>query len=213
MAKVVVVIGNIGSGKTTLTPIIAKDLRAKMVDADNLFQTTNPFRERYLKNNKRWALANELWMTLERVGILSSYGHLKKKKVVVDSGILMSWAYTYSHFLSGTMSQDEWGVYKRLFDKVVGETFEELAVVRLDCKIETLLKRIKKRGRQFELEYYTHAYLSRINKGIDELEKKLKKEKVLVSKVGESEVNGLLKKMAVRQNLMEKIRQELDLVD
>jgi len=208
-SDVIVVVGNIGSGKTTVAPVIAKGLKAKMIDADNLFQTTNPFRERYLKSNRRWALANELWMTLERMSVLANYEHYKKKKVVIDSGLLMSWAYTYSHFLSGILSHDEWKVYERLFDKVVGDCFKDLAVVKLNCRVETLLRRIKKRGRKFELEYYTKAYLQRIDKGLEELHQQLKKKGIKVVEVDEKEVKGFLNQKKTKKRVIEKVMEGL----
>lgn len=38
----ITVIGNVASGKSTLTPFLAKALRAKLVKADELYKT-NPF--------------------------------------------------------------------------------------------------------------------------------------------------------------------------
>ena len=192
-SRMITVIGNIGSGKTTLTPVIAKKLKAKTVMADNLFQTVDPFRELYLKDLKRWALANELWLTLERVILVKKY--LKKhqgQKLVVDSGLLMSWAYTHGHFLSGIMTKDEWQLYRRLFDRVAISLFASSVVVALECSVETLMKRIKKRGRQFELEYYNPVYLSRIDKGLEKLKEKLKRKGIKVVSISEQDalMNG-----------------------
>lgn len=192
-SKMVTIIGNIGSGKTTLTPLIAKILKAREVMADNLFQTIDPFRELYLNDLKRWALANELWLTLERVILVKKY--LKKyegKKLVVDSGLLMSWAYTHGHYLSGIMTKDEWQLYRRLFDRVAIGLFSSSVVVALECSVETLMKRIKKRGRKFELEYYNPVYLSRINNGLEKLKEKLKRKGIRVVTINEQDalMNG-----------------------
>jgi len=182
----ITVIGNIGSGKTTLTPIIAKRLKAKTVMADNLFQTVDPFRELYLKDLKRWALANELWLTLERVILVKKYLRTHKdKKLVVDSGLLMSWAYTHGHYLSGIITKDEWQLYRRLFDRVAIGLFTSSVVVALECSVETLMKRIKKRGRQFELEYYNPVYLRCIDKGLAKLKEKLKRKGIRVVSINE----------------------------
>jgi len=189
----ITVIGNIGSGKTTLTPVIAKKLKAKTVMADNLFQTVDPFRELYLNDLKRWALANELWLTLERVILVKKYLRAHKdKKLVVDSGLLMSWAYTHGHYLSGIITKDEWQLYRRLFDRVAIGLFTSSVVVALECSVETLMKRIKKRGRQFELEYYNPVYLSRIDKGLEKLKAKLKRKGIKVVTISEQDalMNG-----------------------
>ena len=187
--KMITVIGNIGSGKTTVTPLIAKKLKAKVVFADNLFQTVDPFRELYLNDLKRWALANELWLTLERVILVKKY--LKQHKshlLVIDSGLLMSWAYTHGHFLSGTMTPDEWQLYRRLFDKIAINLFTSSLVVALECSVPSLMKRIKKRGRQFELKYYNPTYLKQIDKGLVKLKEKLQRKNIKVVTIGENEV-------------------------
>jgi deoxyadenosine/deoxycytidine kinase len=188
-AKVVTVIGNIGSGKTTVTPVIARAIKAKRVDADDLFQTVDPFREMYLKDIKRWALANELWLTLERVILIKKYFRERRdKRLVIDSGLLMSWAYTYGHFLAGTMTPEEWRLYRRLFDKIAINLFSSSLVVYLECPVTTLMKRIKKRGRQFELEYYNPTYLQQIDNGLEKLKEKLQRKKIKVVSLTEDEV-------------------------
>lgn len=185
----ITVVGNIGSGKTTVSPIIAKMLKAKHVDADNLFQTIDPFRELYLNDVKRWALANELWLTLERVVLVKKYLRANKDKLlVVDSGLLMSWAYTHGHFLAGTMTKEEWQLYRRLFDKIAINLFASSLVVALDCSVPTLIKRIKKRGRGFELKYYNPTYLKQIDNGLVKLKEKLERKKIKVVSLTEDEV-------------------------
>lgn len=187
--QVVTVIGNIGSGKTTVTPVIARALKAKRVDADDLFQTIDPFREMYLKDIKRWALANELWLTLERVILIKKYFKERQNRcLVIDSGLLMSWAYTYGHFLAGTMTPEEWRLYRRLFDKIAINLFASSLVVYLECPVPTLMKRIKKRGRKFELEYYKPAYLKQIAKGLEKLKQKLQRKKIGVITLAEEDI-------------------------
>lgn len=199
----ITVIGNIGSGKTTLTPILAKALGGQVVFADNLFQTVDPFRELYLNDTKRWALANELWLTLERVVLVKKYLKEKKNKLlVVDSGLLMSWAYTHGHYLSGIMTEEEWQLYRRLFDRIAISLFSSSVVVALECPVKTLMKRIKQRGRGFELKYYNPVYLSRIDKGLEKLKEKLKRKGIKVVAVdGEKSVKeieiDLIKKIKI----------------
>ena len=198
----ITVIGNIGSGKTTLTPILAKALKAREVFADNLFQTVDPFRELYLNDTKRWALANELWLTLERVVLVKKY--LKEKKdrlLVVDSGLLMSWAYTNGHYLSGNMTKEEWQLYRRLFDKIAISLFASSVVVALECSVETLMQRIKQRGRKFELEYYNPVYLERIDKGLEKLKEKLKRKGIKVISI-----DGEKSLKEIQVDLRQKIR-------
>lgn len=187
--QLITVIGNIGSGKTTVSPVIAKKVKARLINADNLFQTVNPFRDYYLKDNKRWALTNELWMTLARVKLLEKkLKESRAERIVIDSGLLMSWAYTYSHFAAGNLNKKEWQFYRKLFDRLAGRIFKKSMVISLECKVSTLMKRIEKRGRGYELKYYTPKYLRQINKGINKLKQKLYKHEVKVIEIKECEV-------------------------
>jgi deoxyadenosine/deoxycytidine kinase len=204
----VTVIGNIGSGKTTLTPLMAKKLQAKTVMADNLFQTVDPFRELYLNDIKRWALANELWLTLERVVLVKKYLRQHKgEKLVVDSGLLMSWAYTHGHYLAGVITKDEWQLYRRLFDRIAMSLFTSSVVVALECSVETLMKRIKKRGRKFELTFYNPVYLSRIDRGLDKLKDKLKRKGIKVVSISEAEsVMGKDGQIKINLNFLDNLK-------
>lgn len=174
--KLITIVGNVGAGKSTATPIIAKKIGARILNADNLFQTTNPFRDRFLKQTKQWALTNELWMMIGRVKLFNKHVVCHKNKLtVIDSGLLMSWVYTYGHFISKTISKEEWGLYEDLFNMCTKDIFCNSYVVFLDYSYKTLLKRIQKRGRDYELKFYTKQYLQQIEKGLKALKRKLTK--------------------------------------
>ena len=51
--KLVVIIGNVGSGKSTVSKMLAKKLGAKLVPADKFFEI-NPFFPLALEDRKRW---------------------------------------------------------------------------------------------------------------------------------------------------------------
>lgn len=178
-AKTLVIVGNIASGKSTATKIITQKLNAKKIDADDLFQTTDPFSKLYLENMSRWALTNELWLTIERVKLIAdSMKDGDNTLVVIDSGLLMSWVYTYGHYLNGVISADEWNLFEDIYTKLCGEVLNECLVVRLRYDLPVLMHRLKNRGRQYELEFYTPEYLEQIEKGLVALEKKLQTERV-----------------------------------
>ena len=186
--KMATIIGNVGAGKSSALKMVAECLQAKPVDADNLFQTSDPFAKDFLNDNQRWALANELWLTKERADLLRKELTLEDSEwLVVDSGLLMSWVYTYSHLLVGKMTQDEWDLYEDLFDALT-QGIESEIVIWLDYKMSTLLQRIEKRGRDYELEYYSETYLRQLNQGIDALVEKLAKTNTRLIRITEAEV-------------------------
>lgn len=186
--KLVTVIGNVGAGKSSVISLVKKTLKAESLDADNLFQTTDPFRESYLKDIGRWSLANETWLTIQRAEMIrNALEECKSEWLVVDSGLLMSWVYTHSHLLVGEMNKEEWSLYETIFDKWA-RGLESDVVVWLDYSVETLMGRIVKRGRDYELSYYTPQYLNNLQLGLSALTEKLKKEGAKLVKVSEQAV-------------------------
>ncbi len=187
--KIITIIGNIGSGKSTALPLIAKHLDAQTIQADDLFQTSDPFAQPYLQDMGRWAFANELWLTVNRVKLITAeLAKSKKKLSIIDSGLLMSWVYTHSHFVAGRISQAEWDFYRELYEDYSSELLANSAVIFLDYSIPTLLKRITKRGREFELEFYTKQYLEELQEGLESVKAILKKKKITVVTIAEKEV-------------------------
>lgn len=188
MPKFLTIIGNVASGKSTAMPILLKELDALPLYADDLFQTLDPFAKPYLQDIKRWAFTNELWLTYERAKLIKEFGKDNEKLTVVDSGLLMSWVYTYSHLLVENISLDEWEFYETLYDEFANGYLVDSVVVRLEYNLDTLMKRLQKRGRDYELEYYTREYLEQIEQGLVALEKKLAQQGVKVITVHEDEV-------------------------
>lgn len=165
----ITIIGNIGAGKTTILPFVAKALDADIIEADDLFQTLNPFRDRYLADIKRWGLTNELWMTHKRVNLIkTAVAQSKQENIVIDSGLIMSWVYTKSHFLAGDMSQDEWAFFNELFTQWSKFSLTT-TLLYLTAPVDVLLKRIKTRGRDYEVAMYKKEYLAQLELGLKDL--------------------------------------------
>lgn len=189
--QILTIIGNVGAGKSSAMPILVNALQAMPLYADDLFQTTDPFAQLYLADTPRWAFANELWLTHQRANLLRSHlgnADATKQLTIVDSGLFMSWVYTYSHLLVKNITLAEWEFYQSLYDHFASEIWQDAKIVRLKYSHATLLKRIKQRGRDYELEYYTPEYLQQIESGLDALEKKLTMAAVPFLVINEAEI-------------------------
>lgn len=173
----IAVLGNIASGKTTVSKYLAKELKAPLVDAD-LFEE-NPFLPMYVNDRPRWSFATELFFTKARLKKLASVKELLKKgSVIVDSGILMScWIYARNHLKQGTMTASEWQFYLDLTEDIKKNSYDgdEDLVVVLKAQPRVLLERIATRGRDFE-KAYDQVYLYQLSDRLNELVEKLKSE-------------------------------------
>ncbi|SFB13878.1 2-amino-4-hydroxy-6-hydroxymethyldihydropteridinediphosphokinase [Flavobacterium swingsii] len=151
--------GNIGAGKTTLTTKIAEDFNAKTVlerFADN------PFLPKFYKDQNRYAFPLEMSFLADRYQQLSddlSQFDLFKDFVVADYHIFKSLI-----FAKVTLQEDEFRLYKTLFDIIYKEMPKPDLYVYLYQNTDRLLQNIKKRGRSYEQEIEAE-YLEKINHG------------------------------------------------
>jgi deoxyadenosine/deoxycytidine kinase len=170
------ILGNVASGKTTASQLLAEKLKARLIDAD-LFEE-NPFLPLYANDRPRWSFATELYFTRARLKKLSDIKILlKSSTVVVDSGLWMSsWVYARNHLKQGTMTAAEWQFYLDLTSDLKKNTYDdEDLIIFMHAPTDVLLKRIDIRGRDFE-KAYDKNYLLQLNDRLDELAEKFKSE-------------------------------------
>lgn len=151
--------GNIGAGKTTLVHKIAEDFNAKTVlerFADN------PFLPKFYKDQNRYAFPLEMSFLADRYQQLSddlAQFDLFKDFIVADYHIFKSLI-----FAKITLAEDEYRLYRNLFDIIYKEMPKPDLYVYLYQNTERLLQNIKKRGRNYE-QNIEAAYLDKINNG------------------------------------------------
>jgi 2-amino-4-hydroxy-6-hydroxymethyldihydropteridine diphosphokinase len=151
--------GNIGAGKTTLATKIAEDCNAKLIlerFADN------PFLPKFYKDQNRYAFPLEMSFLADRYQQLSddlAQFDLFKDFIVADYHIFKS-----QIFAKVTLQEDEFRLYKTMFDIMYKEMPKPDFYVYLYQNTERLLANIKKRGRSYEQDISTN-YLEKINQG------------------------------------------------
>lgn len=151
--------GNIGAGKTTLAKKIAEDCNAKLIlerFADN------PFLPKFYKDQNRYAFPLEMSFLADRYQQLTddlAQFDLFKDFIVADYHIFKSLI-----FAKVTLLEDEFRLYKTMFDIIHKEMPKPDLYVYLYQNTEQLLANIKRRGRSYEQEI-TADYLGKINRG------------------------------------------------
>ncbi|MFM2230419.1 MAG: hypothetical protein RL607_1677 [Bacteroidota bacterium] len=171
--------GNIGAGKTTLATKMAEDFNAKTVYerfADN------PFLPKFYKDQNRYAFPLEMSFLADRYQQISddlSQFDLFKDFVVADYHIFKSLI-----FAKVTLAEDEFRLYKTLFDIIYKEMPKPDLYIYLYQNTERLLQNIRKRGRSYEQEIPAD-YLEKINNGYLDFIKTQQNLNVLVIDVSE----------------------------
>jgi 2-amino-4-hydroxy-6-hydroxymethyldihydropteridine diphosphokinase len=151
--------GNIGAGKTTLANKIAEDFNAKTVlerFADN------PFLPKFYEDQNRYAFPLEMSFLADRYQQLSddlAQFDLFKDFLVADYHIFKSLI-----FAKITLAEDEYRLYRNLFDIIYREMPKPDLYIYLYQNSERLLQNIKKRGRSYE-QKIPAEYLDKINTG------------------------------------------------
>lgn len=174
--KQIVVIGNVGTGKSTLTDLLAKRMPAKKVPADSLFET-NPFFPLAVQDRARWSLTSDLWFLYERVKIARNMNdYLAEGHVVVDSGLPMSYVYSHSRIGSGYFTRDEWNLYRTLYAELASDLGKPDVIVYLKGPVGFLRERVEKRGREFEIRFHTIDYLNSLAESLETLASALRED-------------------------------------
>ncbi len=190
--------GNIGAGKTTLATKLAEDCNAKLIlerFADN------PFLPKFYKDQSRYAFPLEMSFLADRYQQLSddlAQFDLFKDFVVADYHIFKSLI-----FAKVTLQEDEFRLYKTMFDIIYKEMTKPDLYVYLYQNTARLLQNIKKRGRSYEQEI-SAEYLEKINQGYLDYIKTQTDLNVLIIDVSELD---FIKNQADYVLVLEKIQQ------
>ena len=135
--------GPIGVGKTSLTGLLAKRFKGTRVLAD----VENPFLDDFYKDKRGAAFRTELFFLLSRYdqqrGI--SQRDLFSELTIADYTFQKSKIFAYL-----TLDDSELMIYNRLFELLNETVPKPELVIYLQGNLDTLLKRIKKRGRAYE---------------------------------------------------------------
>jgi deoxyadenosine/deoxycytidine kinase len=149
--------GTIGSGKTTVAKLLAKEFRFKLLEEHF---GENAFLPRFYADMKRWAFHSQMFFLMEKIKqLLETPKLLQKKSVVQDTPIHQDvFSYAKAQYILENMDYSEWWLYLKVY-----RSFEPFLptpdlVVYLETSMEGLEGRIQKRGRSYEQKIPT-SYL------------------------------------------------------
>jgi deoxyadenosine/deoxycytidine kinase len=152
----IVIEGNIGAGKTSLTTRIAQELSARLILEEF---ADNPFLPKFYENPERYAFPLELSFLSER------FSQLKKDLMKED---LFSPKVMSDYFISkcqifakNNLHNDEYNLFLKMFEIVESNTPKPDLLVYLYQNVDQLLMNIHKRGREYE-KHITSEYLENI---------------------------------------------------
>lgn len=150
-----VIEGNIGSGKTSLSQMLAADWKANLVLEEF---ADNPFLPKFYESPERYAFPLELSFLSERFSQLKKEWQptLFQPKIISDYFIAKC-----RIFASNNLQEDEKKLFDKMFELVAQQMPLPNLIVYLYVQTDRLQENIKKRGRVYE-QQISDEYLNNI---------------------------------------------------
>lgn len=169
--------GNIGSGKTTLTKLLAK--RYGWTPSYEAVKD-NPYLSDYYSDIKRWAFPMEVFYLKERFRDLLEIA--RSSKTIVQDRTIFEGVYVFAtnNHLMGNLDDRDFETYMELFESMMTRVSYPRLLVYLRSSLPHLVKNIENRGRSYEQEIPID-YLEGLNRLYDDfVMKKYKGRKIVV---------------------------------
>jgi len=155
----IAVAGNIGSGKTTLTELLAKHYKweAHYEDVDE-----NPYLNDFYDDMQRWSFNLQIYFLKSRFNqimeIRSSGKNVVQDRTIFEDAMI----FAPNLYDMGLMSERDFKNYCNLFQLMSSMVQPPDLLIYLRASVPTLVNQIQKRGREYE-ETIRLDYLKNLN--------------------------------------------------
>lgn len=143
----IAIAGNIGSGKTTLTTMLARHYgwtpRFEAV-------RENPYLSDYYKDISRWSFNLEVFFLKERFRDILEIAR-SEETIIQDRSIFEGvYVFTANNYAQGNLPQREYETYMDLFEQMMSVVKMPDLMIYLRASVPHLVKNIQHRGRDYE---------------------------------------------------------------
>ena len=179
-----VIEGNIGAGKTSLSTLIAEKFNARLI----LEQfAENPFLPKFYRDPERFSFPLELSFLAARYNQL--HRELTSRELFRTFTVADYFFSKSLIFAKITLQPDEFNLYRTLFNIIHKQLPKPELYVYLHVEVDKLLENISLRGREYE-QSIEAGYLEKLQKGYFEYLRSLSGQKILVLDVNRLDFVG-----------------------
>ena len=160
----IAVAGNIGSGKSTLTSLLAKhygwEARFEAVEH-------NPYLEDYYRDIHRWSFNLEVYFLKERFRDLIDIS--QSENTVIQDRTIYEGVYVFmqNNRAMGHLTERDFETYMELFEQMMTVVRKPDLMIYLKASVPHLVGNIQKRGREYEQSIQLE-YLENLNQRYDD---------------------------------------------
>ena len=160
----IAIAGNIGSGKSTLTRMLAKyygwEPRYESVDE-------NPYLEDYYRDIHRWSFNLEVYFLKERFRDLLAIAEADHD--IIQDRTIYEGVYVFmaNNKAMGNLSERDYETYMELFEQMMSMVRVPDLMIYLRASVPHLVGNIQKRGREYE-QTIQLEYLQNLNQRYDD---------------------------------------------
>ena len=156
----IAIAGNIGSGKSTLTRLLARHYgwTPRYESVDN-----NPYLEDYYNDIHRWSFNLEVYFLKERFRDLLAIA--KAPGTIIQDRSIFEGVYVFmaNNKAMGHLSDRDFNTYMELFEQMLSVVKLPDLMIYLRASVAHLVANIQKRGREYE-QTMQLAYLENLNR-------------------------------------------------
>ncbi len=153
--RYIVVEGPIGVGKSSLTNILSERFKARRVME---VVEENPFLSAFYGDRAKFAFQTQMFFLLSRFKQQQELFQQDLFSAVTVSDYLFAKDRIFAHL---TLDKNELALYERVFEALGPRVTKPDLVIYLQARLDVLLARIKKRGRDFERKF-DQSYLEEL---------------------------------------------------
>ena len=160
----IAIAGNIGSGKSTLTKLLAKhygwEPRFEAVE-------DNPYLEDYYRDIHRWSFNLEVYFLKERFRDLIAIS--QTDHTIIQDRTIFEGVYVFmeNNKAMGNLSERDYETYMELFDQMISMVRLPDLMIYLRASVPHLVNNIQQRGRDYE-QTIQLDYLQNLNERYDD---------------------------------------------